>query len=252
MTDIAATARTLGLSERDIQAHQETLQKGFRGQPRHAASPEADSVSDIAATARALGLSERDIRAQQEALQKDFRGQPRHAASREADSEADITATARALGLSERDIRAQQEALQTGFRGQTRHAISRETDSETDITATARALGLFERDLGEQQSAYEVYGADLKSRDLSMSSRSSQYVKTGATQTERSPLGPRHRRQAFKQDSRSRSWPETTRDTQEYIERGRNQFALKDIRWEPSHRQGPRVSFFSIPRRSSQ
>jgi hypothetical protein len=65
MADIAATVHALGLSERDIRAQQETLQKGFRGQPRHAASREADSKADIAATARDLGLSERDLLEQQ-------------------------------------------------------------------------------------------------------------------------------------------------------------------------------------------
>ena len=64
---VAATARALGLSERDIRAQQEALQKGFRGQPRHAASREADSKADIAATARDLGLSERDLLEQQSA-----------------------------------------------------------------------------------------------------------------------------------------------------------------------------------------
>jgi len=67
--DIAATARALGLSERDIRAQQEALQKSFRGQPRHAASREADSESDIAATARTLGLSERDLGEQQSAYE---------------------------------------------------------------------------------------------------------------------------------------------------------------------------------------
>ena len=67
MADIAATARALGLSERDIRAQQEALQKGFQAQPRHAASREADSKADIAATARDLGLSERDLLEQQSA-----------------------------------------------------------------------------------------------------------------------------------------------------------------------------------------
>ena len=75
MANIAATARALGLSERDILSQQEALQKGFRGQPMHAASREADSESDIAATARAFGLSERDLGEQQSAYSVHALGQ---------------------------------------------------------------------------------------------------------------------------------------------------------------------------------
>jgi hypothetical protein len=43
----------------DIRVQEETLEKGFRGQPRHVASRETDSEVDITDTARAVGLSER-------------------------------------------------------------------------------------------------------------------------------------------------------------------------------------------------
>ena len=75
---------------------------------------------------------------------------------------------------------------------------SREADSESGIITTARALGLSKRDLGEQQSAYSVLGAAHESRDLRMSSRSSQYVKDkgGNDNIKKSPGGYFYQRES--------------------------------------------------------
>ena len=53
--DIAASARVLGLSKRELLAQQDALRKGFHRQQMHLASREADSKTDITVTDRDLG-----------------------------------------------------------------------------------------------------------------------------------------------------------------------------------------------------
>ena len=131
-------------------------------------SREEANISEIVS---ALGLSLREVHEQQEALCRHTgrASAPRGDGGTHDDRapEAEISATASAFGLSVREVHEQQGAL-------CRH---NDRATEAGVSSAASALGLSPREVHEQQEAMRSFEhMAVSSKDLRISSRSSEYV----------------------------------------------------------------------------